>query len=131
MLPSKKAGIDIWRHLAQRHCAEPDMTRVTLILFGATILAALIFDLQGCAQTFAQSPAIISPEGRFLGNLNANEYDPDSIANPEGIFGSEFSPWSINNPDSLVGSPNYPFSATSPYSVGEPAPWSPWLKPIE
>ncbi len=37
-------------------------------------------------------------EGNFRGNLNNNPYDPDSIANPHGRYGSQYSAESINNP---------------------------------
>ena len=37
-------------------------------------------------------------EGNFRGNLNDNPYDPDSIANPYGRYGSRYSADSINNP---------------------------------
>ncbi len=36
--------------------------------------------------------------GNFRGNLNNNRFDPDSVANPYGRYGSRFSSESINNP---------------------------------
>ena len=32
------------------------------------------------------------------GKLNANKYDPESVSNPYGKYGSKYSPNSINNP---------------------------------
>ena len=61
------------------------------------------------------SPAIIAPDGRFLGNYNANPYDPNSIANPYGRYGSPYAPNGINNPYSRYGSPYSPYSVTNPY----------------
>jgi len=58
--------------------------------------------------------------GKFLGNLNNNPYDPNSVANPYGQYGSQYSPDSINNPDGKYGSPYSPDSATNPYSNGGP-----------
>lgn len=37
-------------------------------------------------------------DGNFRGNLNDNPYDPDSVANPYGRYGSRYSVDSINNP---------------------------------
>ncbi len=45
-----------------------------------------------------------SATGKYLGNLNANQYDPNSISNPYGKYGSRYSPDSINNPYSQYGS---------------------------
>jgi hypothetical protein len=71
---------------------------------------------------FAQSPRLYSSDGKntFLGNLNANPHDPDSIANPYGRYGSRSSPTSINNPYSRYGSPHSPVSARNPYSLSAP-----------
>jgi hypothetical protein len=46
----------------------------------------------------AQGPIIVGPNGQYLGNLSANPYDPNSVSNPYGRFGSRYSPDSINNP---------------------------------
>lgn len=48
------------------------------------------------------SPGIYSPQGEFLGSLNHNQFDPDSVSNPFGK-GSQFDPRGVNNPFS----PNY------------------------
>jgi hypothetical protein len=50
----------------------------------------------------SNSPRIYSRSGEYLGNLNNNNYDPNSISNPYGA-GSEFKPNGVNNPYS----PNY------------------------
>ncbi len=59
-------------------------------------------------------PKLYDSEGNFRGNLNGNEYDPDSISNPYGRYGSEYSNDSINNPygagsEYLDDSPNNPY----------------------
>jgi hypothetical protein len=46
----------------------------------------------------ADSPKLYDSQGNFRGNVNANKYDPDSVANPYGRYGSQYSPDSINNP---------------------------------
>ena len=61
-------------------------------------------------RTGTNSPQIYAPDGQFLGNLNNNRYDPNSVANPYGQYGSRYSPNSINNPYGPYGnrfSPQY------------------------
>jgi hypothetical protein len=55
--------------------------------------------------------------GRYLGNVNSNPYDPNSISNPYGRYGSQYSPDSINNPYGQYGSPYSPNSVNNPYAV--------------
>jgi hypothetical protein len=64
----------------------------------------------------SDSPRLYAPDGQFLGNVNANRYDPDSIANPYGQYGSPYSPNSINNPYGQYGSPYSPNSVRNPYA---------------
>ena len=67
----------------------------------------------------AQSPFLISNEGQYLGDLNDNPYDPTSVSNPYGLYGSPYSPDSVNNPYGRNGSE---FSIDSPnndYSIGK------------
>ena len=42
-------------------------------------------------------PKLYNNDGEFRGNLNGNRYDPDSVSNPYGRYGSEYSSDSINN----------------------------------
>jgi hypothetical protein len=58
------------------------------------------------------SPKLYDKQGNFHGNLNNNPYDPDSVSNPYGRYGSEFSTDSINN-EYGIGSE---FNAESPYN---------------
>ena len=55
--------------------------------------------------------------GKYLGNLSANPYDPDSTSNQFGRYGSPFSPDSINNQFG-AGSPYRPDSPNNPYGKG-------------
>jgi hypothetical protein len=41
---------------------------------------------------------VYDSQGQFRGNLNNNPFDPNSLANPYGRYGSPFSPDSLNNP---------------------------------
>src|SRR5688572_10343616 len=56
---------------------------------------------------------------KYIGNLNSNRYDPNSVANPYGA-GSKYNPNSINNPYGKYGSPYSPNSATNPYATQAP-----------
>ena len=63
---------------------------------------------------------IYGQDGQYLGRLNANPYDPESVANPYGRYGSEYSPNSINNPYGRYGSEYSSQSARNPYSTTPP-----------
>lgn len=81
-------------------------------------VALLIFSLSLPAASHAQNgPILVDPStGKYLGNLNSNRFDPNSVANPYGRFGSRYSPDSINNPYGRYGSPFSPNSARNPYT---------------
>lgn len=64
----------------------------------------------------ADSPIIVDPAtGRYLGNLNNNTLDPNSVSNPMGRYGSTLSPDSINNRMGRYGSPLSPSSVNNPF----------------
>jgi len=63
------------------------------------------------------SPKLYDSQGNFRGNLNANRYDPNSVANPYGQYGSRYSPDSINNPYG-AGSRYNQDSPNNPYGNG-------------
>ena len=54
------------------------------------------------------SPKLIAPNGKYLGNLNDNPYDPNSVANPYGQYGNPYSSESVNNPFGQYGNPYSP-----------------------
>jgi len=58
------------------------------------------------------TPARVPSSGKYIGNLNSNKYDPNSVSNPYGQYGSKYSPDSINNP---YGAGN-PYDSNSPRS---------------
>ena len=78
------------------------------------ILLAALAALPAAAN--AQSPRLYSSDGVYLGNLNSNRYDPNSVSNPYGQYGSPYSPNSINNPYGQYGSPYSPNSVHNPYA---------------
>ena len=76
------------------------------------------FSNQSATNPFAtDAPRLYDQQGNYRGKLSANPYDPDSISNPYGRYGSRFSPDSINNPYG-AGSPFYSDSPTHPYGRG-------------
>ncbi len=70
---------------------------------------------------------IYAPDGTYLGNVTNNPYDPNSISNPYGQYGSPYSSKSINNPYGKYGSPWSPQSPNSMVAPG--APMAPPLEP--
>lgn len=84
-------------------------------------LVAVMFVTPAAAVDFrtgANSPRIYAPDGKYLGNLNNNRFDPDSVSNPYGRYGSKFSGESINNKFGTYGnrySPQY----SNPYGQDE------------
>jgi len=68
----------------------------------------------------AQTPYIVARDGTYLGNLSANRFDPNSVSNPWGQFGSPYSPTSINNKFSPWGSPYSPVSVNNPFTTSAP-----------
>src|SRR5262249_42233762 len=63
------------------------------------------------------SPQLYDSQGGYHGNLNVNRYDPNSVANPYGQYGSPYSPNSINNPYG-AGSPYRYDSPSNAYGIG-------------
>ena len=68
--------------------------------------------------TTFNSPKLFDNQGGYHGNLNANRFDPNSVANPFGPYGSPYSPNSITNPYGAYGSPYSPQSPSNPYGTG-------------
>lgn len=61
-----------------------------------------------------------SVTGEYLGNLSSNQYDPNSVSNPYGRYGSQYSPDSINNRYSVYGSPYSNQSVRNHYATQAP-----------
>jgi hypothetical protein len=64
---------------------------------------------------------LLAADGQFLGNLNANRYDRDSIANLYGPYGSRYSPLSIFNPYGRYGGRYSDLSPFNPYTNTPPS----------
>lgn len=61
----------------------------------------------------------LTAHAEYLGNLSANEFDPNSIANQYGA-GNPFSPNSVTNEFGIYGSPYSNRSASNPYATEAP-----------
>lgn len=84
------------------------------------IPALLVLLISGYAQ--AETPQLRDRRtGKYLGNLSANKYDPNSTSNPYGRYGSKYSPDSINNPYGQYGSRFSNDSANNPFASNPPA----------
>ncbi|PJN96482.1 hypothetical protein CNY89_02280 [Amaricoccus sp. HAR-UPW-R2A-40] len=81
---------------------------------------AIAAALAAASTATAQTPYIVSPGGQYLGELNSNQYSPNSVANPYGRYGSQYSPDSINNPYGRYGSQYSNESANNPYATSPP-----------
>lgn len=90
---------------------------ITITIFALCTTGAHAVGVWG-PQNQGNSPQVYSQEGKYLGNLNSNPYDPNSVSNPYGQYGSPYSPDSINNPYGRYGSPYSPDSANNPYGQG-------------
>ena len=111
----------------------PDSTSNKFGLYGSPYSPKSInnpFSLYGsAAQSWfsfgSNSPLIRGEDGAYLGRLNRNRFDADSVSNPFGRYGSKFSLDSINNPYGKYGSPYSPYSATNPYAIEAPKIYAP------
>ncbi len=84
---------------------------------GLTIAALVLLPTLAQAQTVDfgnsfNSPRIYSPQGEYLGNLNRNQFDPNSVSNPYGA-GNPYRGNGVNN----QFSPNY-VPGLGPHSPG-------------
>ncbi len=56
----------------------------------------------------------------YIGDLNTNEFDLNSVHNEFGTYGSPYSIYSINNEFGKYGSPYSIYSANNPYTLLAP-----------
>lgn len=64
---------------------------------------------------------LVANDGQFLGKLCLNIYDPESILNQYGLYGSQYSTTSINNKYSMYGSLYSSLSPFNPYTSTPPS----------
>jgi hypothetical protein len=63
---------------------------------------------------------LYAEDGTYLGKVNNNPNDPESISNPYGKYGSKDSPTSINNENGIYGSKISLQSVNNPYTSHAP-----------
>lgn len=77
------------------------MRVVIALSFFMTIVIPSISNAQGYGNRYgnsSNSPHVYGSDGRYMGDLNDNKYDANSVSNPYGRYGSQYSNDSINNP---------------------------------
>lgn len=115
-----------WLRIGQRLIGNPSQTYLSSNPYLGTPLSKYDRRLSPYSPNGALNPyttqggMIYAQDGTFLGRLNANRYDPNSVANPYGRFGSPYSPRSINNPYGTYGSPYSSLSPNNPYTRTPP-----------
>lgn len=67
---------------------------------------------------------IYAEDGAYLGKLSTDRYDPESISNPYGQYGSRYGN-SVNNPYGQYGSRYSPQGAANPYGMEAPRIYGP------
>jgi hypothetical protein len=65
------------------------------------------------------TPKIYAADGTYLGKLSTNKYDPESISNPYGLYGSKHGN-NLMNPYSDYGSKYSSQSWRNPYATDTP-----------
>lgn len=80
----------------------------------------LIVSLAITGGAFADPPKLYSSNGKYLGTLSSNKYDPNSVSNEYGRYGSKYSPDSINNEYGKYGSQYSNDSPSNPYATNPP-----------
>lgn len=91
------------------------LVRIAVGILEVIFVLVLISSIAGAA------PEIYDPAtGKYLGNLNSNQYDPDSVNNSYGRYGNKYSPDSINNEYGKYGSKYSPDSPNNPYNTTPP-----------
>ncbi len=63
---------------------------------------------------------VIAADGQFLGVINDDPFDPESLANPYGVYGDQFSVLSVWNSFSIYGSEFSDLSAYDPFAADPP-----------
>lgn len=83
--------------------------------FAEVDLSARASDSSGMRPDFARfiGGSLYAPNGTFLGNINTNRFDANSLKNQFGVYGSKYNSASIFNQYGEYGSP---YGANSPYN---------------
>jgi hypothetical protein len=79
-----------------------------------TLLSGHVIESESKARQLSGESFIVAGDGTFLGKLNPNAYDNESIFNKYGPYGSKYSQTCIFNPYSPYGGQ---YSDLSPYNL--------------
>lgn len=63
---------------------------------------------------------LVAGDGQVLGLLSSDQFNPDSITNPYGIYGSSYGVYSICNQSGIYGSPYGVYSPYNPHCINPP-----------
>ncbi len=88
---------------------------VAIAVMSLLLLAAIPTSAAGRLVLFGDDA-----DRRFLGCLSCSRFDPDSVHNEFGHYGSRYSAYSIWNPYGRYGSPYSNFSPCNPYATRPP-----------
>ncbi len=80
-------------------------------------LLLLLFTTPVQAQTYGGPPSIYAPDGKYLGDLDGNPYNRNSVNNPYGPYGNPYGN-TVTNPYGKYGSPYSPYSPNFEYGRG-------------
>ena len=88
----------------------------------AGLFLALASGLYGCAgsgmaQVDGGPPMVFAPDGKYLGDLDGNPYNRNSISNPYGKYGTPYGN-TVTNPYGKYGAPESPYSPNFEYGRG-------------
>jgi hypothetical protein len=81
-----------------------------------TLTIIIVLVIAATAQ--ATPPEIRSREGKYLGDASSNQFDPNSVSNPFGKYGSPYEKDSVNNQFGRYGSPFSNDSVNNPFATG-------------
>ena len=110
-----------WFFLAWGGDVEDLEPVLSVMLDSDTLVLALFEQLAPPPPPVYIGAVLVGADGMFLGNVNTNAFDPDSLANPWGAYGSAYASLSIWNPYGLYGGTYSSWSAYNPYAMTPPA----------
>ena len=104
-----------------------NVNKLLSVTLGTIIAVAMLYGMMSVySMAHAQTPQLYDRQtGKYLGDLSANQYAPNSTSNPYGQYGSQYSPDSVNNSYGQYGSQYSNDSANNPYANNPPAIYQP------
>jgi hypothetical protein len=89
--------------------------KISIAIFASMVVMLSMASAQQYGNPYgndSNSNKVYAPNGEFRGNLNDNRYDPNSVSNPYGTYGSKYSSKSLNNPYATTPSATTPRANT-------------------